>query len=79
VLHRADLPSSLQNHGLAMSQEPRALAAAAPGSVEPLDSMERRAIVEALAFTSGDRTSAAQMLGIGRTTLYRKLKEYGIE
>ena len=27
----------------------------------------------------GDRTAAALLLGIGRTTLYRKLKEYGVE
>jgi DNA-binding NtrC family response regulator len=46
-------------------------------AVLPLQAVERRAIEEALTFTRGDRTSAAQLLGIGRTTLYRKLKEYG--
>ena len=29
--------------------------------------------------TKGDRTLAAALLGIGRTTLYRKLKEYGLD
>jgi len=38
--------------------------------------MEKRAILEALAYTKGDRAIAAHLLGIGRTTLYRKLKEY---
>jgi len=38
--------------------------------------MEKRAIREALVFTKGDRVMAAYLLGIGRTTLYRKLKEY---
>ena len=42
----------------------------------PLTEMERRAIVHALEFTKGDRLMAAGLLGIGRTTLYRKLKEY---
>jgi transcriptional regulator with PAS, ATPase and Fis domain len=42
----------------------------------PLMQMERQAILEALAYTKGDRAIAANLLGIGRTTLYRKLKEY---
>ncbi|NWF85275.1 MAG: sigma-54-dependent Fis family transcriptional regulator [Bryobacteraceae bacterium] len=47
--------------------------------VLPLAEMERRAILHALEYTKGDRVMAAQLLGIGRTTLYRKLKEYGIQ
>jgi DNA-binding NtrC family response regulator len=47
--------------------------------VLPLVEMEKRAIRQALHYTKGDRVTAAQLLGIGRTTLYRKLKEYGIE
>jgi DNA-binding NtrC family response regulator len=43
-----------------------------------LTEMERDAIVRALEYTRGDRAMAAQLLGIGRTTLYRKLKEYGL-
>jgi transcriptional regulator with PAS, ATPase and Fis domain len=42
----------------------------------PLMQMEKQAIIEALAYTKGDRAIAANLLGIGRTTLYRKLKEY---
>ena len=38
--------------------------------------LERRAILRALEYTKGDRGVAAHLLGIGRTTLYRKLKEY---
>jgi DNA-binding NtrC family response regulator len=40
--------------------------------------VERRAILSALEFTRGDRGVAAHLLGIGRTTLYRKLKEYQV-
>jgi len=44
--------------------------------VLPLNEVERRAILQALEYTQGDRAIAAHLLGIGRTTLYRKLKEY---
>lgn len=44
--------------------------------VVPLTQMERQAIIDALEYTKGDRAIAANLLGIGRTTLYRKLKEY---
>ena len=47
-----------------------------PSPVVPLAELERRAIVDALQYTRGDRNAAAVLLGIGRTTLYRKLKEY---
>lgn len=47
--------------------------------VLPLAEMEKRAIIQALQYTKGDRVMAAHLLGIGRTTLYRKLKEYGIQ
>jgi DNA-binding protein Fis len=32
--------------------------------------------METLAFTRGDKSRAAQILGIGRKTLYRKLQQY---
>ena len=59
---------------------PIALPAGAPMQgvpvVIPLVELERRAIVNALEYSKGDRAVAAHLLGIGRTTLYRKLKEY---
>ena len=39
---------------------------------------ERQAISAALAATHGERATAAKILGIGRTTLYRKMKFYGM-
>ena len=42
----------------------------------PLTEIEKNAIIPALKYTKGDRVMAAHLLGIGRTTLYRKLKEY---
>jgi DNA-binding NtrC family response regulator len=47
-------------------------------TVVPLAELERRAILNALEYTRGDRAVAAHLLGIGRTTLYRKLKEYDL-
>jgi DNA-binding NtrC family response regulator len=40
---------------------------------------ERSEIVAALEASDGVRTRAAEILGMGRTTLWRKMKEYGIE
>ena len=40
---------------------------------------EKLAIVRALASTHGERGRAAAILGIGRTTLYRKMKQYGLD
>jgi two-component system response regulator AtoC len=40
---------------------------------------ERESILQALVEAGGIRTKAARILGMGRTTLWRKLREYGIE
>jgi two-component system response regulator HydG len=44
-----------------------------------LQVLEQHAIQEALQATGGDRVRAAKLLGIGKTTIYRKLKEYGMD
>ena len=51
---------------------PRELAS----SVQSLEILERKAILAAVQETQGDKLAAAQILGIGKTTLYRKLKDY---
>ncbi|HEV2133936.1 MAG TPA: helix-turn-helix domain-containing protein [Terracidiphilus sp.] len=43
-----------------------------------LEEMERTLIQAALDRSGGDRQKAAHLLGIGKTTIYRKLKEYGM-
>ena len=55
---------------------PFTAASALIAPIIPLMELERRAIMNALEYTKGDRAVAAHLLGIGRTTLYRKLKEY---
>ena len=80
LLHTADLPSALAGPRLVCdSPLPAAAGRAQPQpGVRRLDEMEREAIVQALSYTNGDRSRAAELLGIGRTTLYRRMKAYGV-
>ena len=48
------------------------------GPFVPLALQERQAILSTLDTLKGDKLMAAKVLGIGKTTLYRKLKEYGV-
>jgi two-component system response regulator HydG len=45
-------------------------------AAETLDTAEKRTILKALHQTNGDRLAATKILGIGKSTLYRKLKGY---
>jgi DNA-binding NtrC family response regulator len=61
-----------------------AAAAAAPGVVVfrpgmTIEDMERQAIQAALVEVRGNRRKAAELLGIGERTLYRKIAQYGLE
>jgi transcriptional regulator of acetoin/glycerol metabolism len=49
-----------------------------PGIPLSLDAYERCALERALAEADGDATRAARRLGIGRSTLYRKLARHGL-
>jgi len=68
ILHVGDLPSNLQYNA---DEKPLEI-----DELLPLDDLERRAIFRALHETGGDKLAAARLLGIGKTTLYRKLKQY---
>lgn len=88
TLHNYDLPSALQNHVAAAELHHLSEAVdewpleeyrvQSPAPVISLPQCEKDAIVRALAETRGERGRAAKILGIGRTTLYRKMKEYNI-
>jgi len=43
-----------------------------------LNELEKKAIVDTLARTQGNREQAAKILGIGERTLYRKIREYNL-
>ena len=66
-----DLPSAMLYH-LARKSSSRQ-------DLGTLQALEQQAIRQALQATGGDRVRAAKLLGIGKTTIYRKLKEYGID
>src|ERR1700674_2370217 len=71
IFHVGALPSSLQYPSSERAPEKEELL--------PLEELERRAILRMLRETGGDKLAAARMLGIGKTTLYRKLKQYHME
>ncbi len=74
LLHVSDLSTPVQDayhHGVTVVP-------AGAARVVPIADLERQAIVSAIEQLHGDKLLAARLLGIGKTTLYRKLKEYGI-
>jgi len=82
IIHLGDLPTQLQQEGLAVhravSSSDTAESDGAAQGVVPLADLEKQAILSAIRALNGDKLQAARLLGIGKTTLYRKLKEYGI-
>jgi DNA-binding NtrC family response regulator len=48
------------------------------GEIEPLESLERRALMDALIRCNGNVAMAAVKLGIGQATLYRKIKKFDL-
>ena len=68
-----DLPEKIRDyrrsHVLVASDDPAELV--------PLEEVERRYILRVLEAVGGNKSQAAQVLGLGRKTLYRKLEEYG--
>jgi two-component system response regulator HydG len=81
VLRLGDLPTQLQDFHLNTWRTVTAVdenAGIKSSSVTPLADLERQAILDTLRQLNGDKLTTARLLGIGKTTLYRKLKEYGI-
>ena len=48
------------------------------GNLTLMEAMERNKIVEVLRETNGNKLETAKRLGIGRQTLYNKIKAYAI-
>jgi two-component system response regulator HydG len=73
VMGISDLPSSMHQPAAGAPTS-----SSAP-SIRPIADLERDALMNALSQLHGDKLLAAKLLGIGKTTLYRKLKEYALE
>lgn len=58
---------------------PSGFGAGIPHRLSPLEWMARDAIVEALRACGGDKTLAAESLGISRASIYRKIKTFRID
>jgi two-component system response regulator HydG len=69
-----DLPEAVGRRGA----EPTPPAPADAGELLPLDEVERRHILHVLDAVQGNRSRAAEILGLHRRTLYRKLELYGV-
>jgi len=91
VLHMADLPTQLQDFRMHRREANLSLAGEAGDGLDPghehasaddaivsIADMEKQAILGTIRQLNGDKLVAAKLLGIGKTTLYRKLKEYGL-
>jgi len=78
----ADLPERVRDGSLtappAREADGEGVGAAPIAPIGTLEEMERIAIQQALARHSGNLSEAGRQLGIGRTTLYRKLKQFGL-
>lgn len=86
TIELSDLPE-LTGPGESSCPEPEPALAGDPPSAsddlgsledETLDAVERAHILRVLRASEGNRTEAAQRLGIGTATLFRKLKRYGM-
>lgn len=81
TITKADLPSGMPTQALLTAS--RAGEAEKGeilgGDFETIAGMEKRLIAETLKKTGDNHTVAAKKLGISRSTLWRKMKEYGLE
>lgn len=81
VLHLGDMPTQLQDYRLHADRPAESLAneeMEMETGILTIAELEKQAILNTLRQLNGDKLTAARLLGIGKTTLYRKLKEYGI-
>ena len=72
TINARDLPTTIYSAQIA--EEPGL--PGTPGKIVPMSELEKQTILTTIAQVNGDKLLAARLLGIGKTTLYRKLKEY---
>ncbi len=74
-IHVKDLPANLCDH----SENQLALPNLTVGGHVTLDDLEKAHILAVLEATEGARKLTSEILGINASTLYRKLKKYGVQ
>jgi PAS domain S-box-containing protein len=72
------LPQHLPDYVMRTVQGEKTSANTIRGAVDDLHAAERKKIIKILATHNGNRSRAAKDLGIDRTTLWRKMKRYGM-
>src|SRR5436309_6762252 len=73
IIRMTDLPERIVE-----SVQPQRKASMLGDEVFTLKEAERKLIINALAKSKGNKSLAAQMLGISRKSLYKKIEDYGI-
>jgi two-component system response regulator HydG len=73
LIHVPDLPPAIAKTVIVMPGNGNGHA---QNKIVPMAELERMTILSAIAELNGDKLQAARLLGIGKTTLYRKLKDY---
>ena len=75
LIHVPDLPPAIAgSHSSAIQWQRNG-----QHKIVPMAELERQTILSAIAELNGDKLQAARLLGIGKTTLYRKLKDYAAQ
>jgi len=74
AIHVADLPTSIHSASIALPENGEG-----SSKILPMSELEKQTILTTISQLNGDKLLAARLLGIGKTTLYRKLKEYSAQ
>jgi transcriptional regulator of acetoin/glycerol metabolism len=83
VVRQIDLPREIREQGAPSTTVAAPVATAAPAAVasaaaNPLQAAERATLLSTIENCRGNMTRTAELLGMSRTTLYRKLKRHEI-
>jgi two-component system response regulator HydG len=73
LIHVPDLPSAIARIAITSADD---INRNISNRIVPMAQLEKQSILSAIAELNGDKLQAARLLGIGKTTLYRKLKDY---
>jgi DNA-binding NtrC family response regulator len=73
IIQVRDLPSDIHGaHNISVGGN-------GSSKIVPIEQLEKQTILNTIEQLNGDKLQAARLLGIGKTTLYRKLKEYAAQ